>query len=714
MSAKRIKGITIEIDGSTKGLDKSLADVDRHLKTTKDDLKDVNKLLKLDPKNTELLKQKQVLLKTAIGDTKDRLSQLKTALAQMDASGADKNSEAYRGLQREIADTENKLKGLEKQARSFGSVGVSQVQAVGKEVQKLGDKVSGAGENLTKNVTTPIAAIGGASIAAFQAVDAGMDAVVTKTGATGEALASMQAIVEDLATSMPVSFEEAGNAVGEVNTRFGVTGDKLKELSAQFLKFAQINGTDVSTSIDGAQKAMDAWGVSTDDAGAFLDTLNAVGQKTGVSMDTLEAALVTNATAFQGLGLSVADSASLLGELEKSGIDVQTVMTGLTKAQAKAAKEGVSLSDELQKAFTSARSAVDILGKTAGPKLFEFVQNSTSGLDMFSGSASTLEDNVGSVSKTFDTTLDPIDQWRMTLNQLQLTSAKVGSSLGTVLKPILEKLSDSLEALAEWWDQLDPGMREFIVKTLLIVAAIGPLLIIIGKVISAIGAMMAFFNPITLAIAGIAAGIAAVIAIIQNWGTICEWFQGIWEGLVGFVGNLLTTMSDFFSTSFQNIVDTVVGVWDSLISSTSEKFEAIKTTVKNAIEKLKEFFKFEWKLPKIKLPHFSITGSFSLDPPSIPHFGVEWYAKGGILTAPTIFGMQNSALLGGGEAGPEAVLPIELLKKYISDEFDRHDSLRDFKQTVIVKSPQELSPSEVARQTRNATRSVLATIRSGV
>ena len=714
MSAKRIKGITIEIDGSTKGLDKSLADVDRHLKTTKDDLKDVNKLLKLDPKNTELLKQKQVLLKTAIGDTKDRLSQLKTALAQMDASGADKNSEAYRGLQREIADTENKLKGLEKQARSFGSVGISQVQAVGKEVQKLGDKVSGAGENLTKNVTTPIAAIGGASIAAFQAVDAGMDAVVTKTGATGEALASMQAIVKDLATSLPVSFGEAGNAVGEVNTRFGVTGDKLKELSAQFLKFAQINGIDVIPSIDGAQKAMDAWGVSTDDAGAFLDTLNAVGQKTGVSMDTLEAALVTNATAFQGLGLSVADSASLLGELEKSGIDVQTVMTGLTKAQAKAAKEGVSLSDELQKAFTSAGSAVDILGKTAGPKLFEFVQNSTSGLDMFSGSAATLEDNIGSVSETFDNTRDPIDQWQLTLHQLQLTGAEVGSTLGTVLQPFLKKLSDSLEALAEWWDQLDPGMREFIVKTLLIVAAIGPLLIIIGKVISAIGAMMAFFNPITLAIAGIAAGIAAVIAIIQNWGTICEWFQEIWQGLVDFVSGLLTTMGEFFSTTFQGIVDTVVGVWDSLLSSTAEKFESIKTKVHDAIEKLKGFFKFEWSLPKIKLPHFSITGSFSLNPPSIPHFGVEWYAKGGILTAPTIFGMQNSALLGGGEAGPEAVLPIELLKKYISDELDRHTASGDFSQTIIIKSPQELSPSEIARQTRNATRSVLATIRSGV
>ena len=140
MASKRIKGITIEIDGNTKGLDKSLQDVDKRLKTTKDDLKDVNRLLKLDPKNTDLLKQKQDLLAKSVEDTKERLGQLKTALAQMDASGVDKNSEAYRGLQREIVSTEAELKNGEKQLKQFGSVGVQQINMIGEELKRLAEK----------------------------------------------------------------------------------------------------------------------------------------------------------------------------------------------------------------------------------------------------------------------------------------------------------------------------------------------------------------------------------------------------------------------------------------------------------------------------------------------------------------------------------------------------------------------------------------------
>lgn len=713
MAGKRIKGITIEIDGDTKGLDKSLSDVDKQLKTTKDDLKDVNKLLKFDPKNTELLQQKQELLKTAIADTKGRLEQLKTALAQMDASGADKNSEAYRGLQREIADTENQLKSLEKQEKQFGSVGVQQVQAVGKELQNIGDKIGNVGEAMTKKVTVPIVAVGTASLAAFSEVDKGMDAVVTKTGATGDALASMQGIVKDIATTIPTDFETAGNAVGEVNTRFGVTGDALEELSSQFIKFAQINGTDVSTSIDGVQKAMDAWGISADQAGAFLDTLNVVGQNTGVSMDTLESSLVTNATAFQGLGLSASDAASLLGTLETSGVDVNTVMTGMSKVQAQAAKDGVSMSEELQKAFSSSADAVDIFGTKAGPKLYESLQNGTLSMDMFSGSATTLEDNVGSVSNTFDGTLDPIDQWQLTLNQLKLTGAELGASIGEVLQPILEKLSDAFAKLAEWWDTLGPDTQDAIVQAALIAAAIGPILAILAQVISTIGTLLTAINPVTLTIAAIVAAIAAVIAIVQNWGAICDWFSGVWQSFCDFVSGLLTTLGSFFTEKWEGIKTTITGTWDSVVKTTTDKFESIKKTVHDAVEKLKSFFDFDWKLPDIKLPHFSVTGSFSLKPLSVPHFSVDWYAKGGILTAPTIFGMQDSSLLGGGEAGPEAVLPIEKLKDFMNEVLDRRQATSggDFNQAIYITSPQELKPSEIARQTKNATQSVLAAMR---
>jgi phage-related minor tail protein len=716
MAGKRIKGITIEIDGDTKGLDKSLSDVDKQLKTTKDDLKDVNKLLKFDPKNTELLQQKQELLKTAIADTKGRLEQLKTALAQMDASGVDKNSEAYRGLQREIVSTEAELKNGEKQLKQFGSVGVQQINMIGEELKKVGGKITDVGEDLSKKVTAPIAAVGAASLAAFSEVDKGMDAIVTKTGATGDSLASMQSMVSDLATSIPTDFETAGNAVGEVNTRFGLTGDALEDLSAQFIKFAQINGTDVSSSIDGVQKVMDAFRVSADQASGVLDLLNAVGQNTGISMDELESQLVSNATALQSLGINVGDSAALMGQLEKSGVDASTVFTGLTKVQKTAMESGVSMQDALTQALSSSTDAIDIFGSKAGPKLYSAFQNGTLSAQMFAASLdgeSGLEDSLGSVSDTFEGTLDPIDQWQLTLNQLKLTGAEVGATLGSVLQPMLEKLSDAVKALGDWWAQLSPEMQSTIVTVALIAAAVGPLLVMLGNVVTAIGAILAAINPVTLTIAAIVAAIAGVIAIIENWGTICDWFSGVWQSFCDFVSGLLTTLGSFFTEKWEGIKTTITGTWDSVVKTTTEKFESIKKTVHDAVEKLKSFFNFDWKLPDIKLPHFSVTGSFSLKPLSVPHFSVDWYAKGGILTAPTIFGMQDSSLLGGGEAGPEAVLPIEKLKDFMNEVLDRRQANAggDFNQVINIASPQELKPSEIARQTKNATQSVLAAMR---
>lgn len=722
MAGKRIKGITIEIDGDTKGLDKSLSDVDKSLKTTKDDLKDVNKLLKFDPKNTELLQQKQELLTKSIADTKERLSQLKTALSQMDAAGVDKNSEAYRGLQREIADTENQLKGLEKQSQSFGSVGIQQVQAVGKELQKVGGQITKVGEGLTKNVTAPLAAVGAASIAAFNDVDAGMDAVVTKTGATGDALAGMQDVVKDLATSIPTDFETAGNAVGEVNTRFGVTGDQLEELSGQFIKFAKINGTDVSTSVDEVQKVLDAFGIASSYAGTQLDVLNRVGQNSGVSMETLTSDLVQNAAAFQEMGMSSNQAAVFIGQVEKSGIDTNTMMSGMSKALKNATSDGKSMKDALAEmqdtilngtdSMDGLSAAYDLFGKS-GAAVYNAVAQGSLDFTALADSADIMSDSVDSVSQTFDSTLDPIDQWQLTLNQMKETGAEVGNSLMTVLQPLLEKVADAFADLSAWWQSLDPEAQNTIVTVGLIAAALGPVLVIIGQVITAIGAILAAINPVTLTIAAIVAAIAGVIAIIENWGAICDWFSGVWQSFCDFVSGLLTTLGSFFTEKWEGIKTTITGTWDSVVKTTTDKFESIKKTVHDAVEKLKSFFDFDWKLPDIKLPHFSVTGSFSLKPLSVPHFSVDWYAKGGILTAPTIFGMQDSSLLGGGEAGPEAVLPIEKLKDFMNEVLDRRQAASggDFNQVINITSPQELKPSEIARQTKNATQSVLAAMR---
>ena len=321
--ADRIKGITVEIGGDTTGLSKALSGVNKEIKSTQSQLKDVNKLLKLDPTNTALLEQKQKLLQQAVSETKEKLTQLKSVQDQMDAGlkNGTVTQQQYDAWQREIIETENELKNLEQQCRETDTSITATLRATGSKLQEVGGKISDVGTSLSTHVTAPIVAIGAASIAAFNEVDAGLDIVAQKTGATGDELEDMCQIVKDLATEIPTDFETAGAAVGEVNTRFGLTGQALDDLSAKFIKFAQLNDTDVSTSIDNVSSVMNAFGMDASEADNLLDALNATGQATGIDMDTLANALSSNAAQLKEMGLTAQQAAGFMGMVEMSGLE---------------------------------------------------------------------------------------------------------------------------------------------------------------------------------------------------------------------------------------------------------------------------------------------------------------------------------------------------------------------------------------------------------
>lgn len=287
MAGRNIKGITVEIGGNTGPLQKALKDVDRQVKTTQSNLKDVDKLLKFSPSSTVLLKQKQEELAKAVSGTKDRLTVLKKAQEQYKASGKDLNAPAYKALEREIVQTESKLKSLEREQRNFGSVTKQQMQQAAASVKKVSDNISQIGSAMTRNVSVPIAAIGAAAIKSFEEVDDGMDTIIKKTGATGKSAKDLEGIYKNLAASMNVSLEDAGNAIGEVSTRFGVTGKKLENLSGLFLKFASINDTDVTTSIGNLQRVMSQFDIPVSDAAGVLGVFTKTAQRTGQSVDDL-------------------------------------------------------------------------------------------------------------------------------------------------------------------------------------------------------------------------------------------------------------------------------------------------------------------------------------------------------------------------------------------------------------------------------------------
>ena len=733
--ADRIKGITIEINGDATGLKDALKDVNSSLRTAQNGLKDVNKLLKMDPGNVDLLRQKQTYLNDAISSTEEKLKTERQALEQMkNADGFDKNSEQAKALERQIVADEQALESLKKESKEFGSVGAQQFKLVGEKVKEVGDKMTSIGTGLTTHVSAPIAAVGAASIAAFKEVDAGMDIVIQKTGATGEALEGMQGIVENLATSIPTDFETAGNAVGEVNTRFGVTGDKLEELSGQFIKFAQLNETDVTSAVDQTQKALEAFGTSSEYTGRLLDILTYTGQQTGVSMETLLSGLTQNATAFQEMGLSMQGAVKFMGQMEMSGADTSTVMSGLQKALKNATEDGIPLNEALAQlqdtilngteSTDGLTAAYDLFGKS-GAQVFAAVQEGS--LD-FANLSNEMRDAGGALENTFSATLDPIDQVTTAMNQAKVAGADLGAAIQTAAAPVIQQFADLLKDLTDKFRSLTPEQQQTIVKVGAIVAAVGPAIAVIGtliggiqSVITVIGAVVGVLGgPLTLAIGAV---IAIGVLLVKNWdkikeaaGAVKDWVVEKWGALKEGVSNAASTLKDAVTNHFQNMRDQaqtatsflkekvvdkfaamqretvqkqlemgrkVIESFGNIKDKAAEKFgamkdaiadkiEAAKDAVHNAIEKIKGFFNFEWKLPHIALPHFSVSGSINpIDwfTQGVPHISVDWYRKAYnnpvLFTQPTVLQTPSGYKGFGDGSGGEVVLGMDKLKQLV-------------------------------------------------
>ena len=612
MASGRIKGITIEIGGDTTSLTKSLSEVDRAVKDTQANLRDINKALRFDSGNVELLKLKQDNLNDSVSEAKKRLDAEKEALEQMkNTDGFDENSKAAKDLQTQIALDEVELKKAEDALKDFGSVGQQQMKLVGDKVKEVGEKISGIGEGMTKLVTGPIVAIGAGSVAAWQEVDGAMDIVVQKTGATGEALSDMQSRVTSIAETIPTSFEEAGTAIGEVNTRFGLTGDALEQLSTQFIEFANLNGTDVNSSIDTVQKTLAAFGLSAEDAGALLDTLNKVGQDSGVSMDKLAQLMTSNATAFRSMGLNAADAANLLGTLEKSGVDTSVAITGLNKVQKEAAEEGVSMQDALNTALSDVNTAIEVFGSRGGVKLYEAFQNGTLSVDDFTTSTANLTDALGSVSETYNATLDPLDQMTTTMNTLKSTGAEIVNSAAPMLEEAMKALADVVHQLSDAWNSLSPEQQELAIQFAAVAAAVGPVLVVIGNVVGAVGTIISTLAPLGTLITGtiipaitavgapvlaIVAAVTAVIAVIvlciKHWDEIKakaeEVGQAIsqkWEevktNLTNAVTNIMNTVKEKFETIKNDAVTKVTNLKEKIVTAFNNLKTSIATTVGN-------------------------------------------------------------------------------------------------------------------------------------
>ena len=445
-----------KIDAAKEAYEKSTAETGKNSEQSKALKEELDKLEKKFTAN-----------ETAIGRTE-------TALANQTVK-TEKSKTALMNMEAELKNVNEQLKDnkLEKFATACDTAGT--------KMESFGKKMS--------VVSAGIAGIGAASIKAFTELDEGYDTIVTKTGATGEALEGLTKSADNVFGTMPEDMSTVGEAIGEVNTRFHTTGTELEKTSKQFVQFATINGTNVTQSVDQVDKIMKAWNVDASQTGNLLGLLTAKAQETGISVDTLEGYVLDNNAQFKEMGLSLPQAINLMAQFDANGVDSTQAMAGLKKALQNATSEGKSMDEALSDTIGSIKNAkteteamqiaTELFGKKGAAEMTKAIRENR--IDLTSLSSS-MEEYGSTVEDTYNGTLDPIDNAKVAMNNAKLALSTLASTAQTSAAPMIEKLTGKIQELTQWFTSLSPAQQETVLKVGLVVAAIGPLSIGFGKV----------------------------------------------------------------------------------------------------------------------------------------------------------------------------------------------------------------------------------------
>lgn len=997
--ANRIKGITVEIGGDTTGLDKALKSVNTSIRTTQSALKDVNRLLKLDPSNTELLAQKQKLLKDAIGATKEKLDALKVAQeqAKQQLENGELGQDKYDALQREIIETEEELRRLQQEAATTSTT-LSKIDVAGQKMESVGNSIAGAGKKMM-GITTIIGGVGIAAVKTAADFDSAMSQVAAVSGATGDDFDALRDKAREMGAKTKFSATEAAEAMNYMAMAGWKTGDMLDGIEG-VMNLAAASGEDLATTSDIVTDSLTAFGLTAKDSGHFADILAAASSNANTNVSMMGETFKYCAPIAGALGFSAEDTAEAIGLMANAGIKstqagtaLRTIMNNLSgdiKISGKAIGDVTiattnadgsmrSLSDILGDCRTAfgnltesekAQTAESLVGKNAMSGFLALMNAAPADVDKLSGAIA----NCDGVSEKMATTMQDNLAGQLTILKSQLQELAI--SFGDILMPAIRSIVSKLQGFVDKLNGMDEGTKRTIVTIALLVASIGPLLIIIGTTISKIGVAMQGFvklangvsklkvaiqggtgvlGKLGAALVGVSAPVLAVVAVIavlvaafvhlwrtnegfrdaiigtwtrikdtisgfcqgivdrlnalgfqftdivdvlktvwdgfcqilapifegvfnhianilstvtgvitgildvfigiftgnwsqawtgvkeifssiwngissfftnilnvikgvadvvlgwfgtswnEVWTNIKTFFEGIWNGIVSFftgiwetiknivqtgimlIGSILEAAVDIITLPFRfiwenckeiiiavwdaikskvttvinavasvistvmnaiktvfttvwNAIKTVVttvvnaiksvvttvfnaikstattvwnavktavttpvnaikntvttvfnsvkstvtsifngikstatSVWNGIKSAITTPIEAAKNKVKGVVDAIKGFFSgMKISLPHIKLPHFRVSGKLSIAPPSVPHLSIDWYKEGGIMTSPTIFGMNGSSLMAGGEAGAEAILPLAGFYKQLEAMISSH------------------------------------------
>lgn len=639
--ASRIKGITVEIGGDTTGLEKALKSVNSSIKNTQSALKDVNRLLKLDPSNTELLSQKQRLLKDAIGATKEKLDSLKTAQdqAKQQLENGDLGQDKYDALQREIIETEEELRRLQQEAATT-STALAKIDEAGKKVEAFGDSVTSAGKAVMP-ASMAVAGLGAAAVKTAADFDSSMNKVAAVSGATGDDLDALRDKAREMGAKTKFSASEAADAMNYMAMAGWKTEDMLEGIEG-IMNLAAASGEDLATTSDIVTDALTAFGLSAQDSGHFADILAAASSNANTNVSMMGETFKYCAPIAGALGFSAEDTAEAIGLMANAGIKgsqagtaLRTIMNNLTGD----IKLSGSALGEVTIATTNAdgsmRDLSDILADCRGAfgQLSESEQAAAAealvGKNAMSGFLALMNAGEGDIEKlstaiaNCDGTAEHMAETMQDNLAGQLTILKsqleeLAISFGEMLMPAIRAIVSKIQAFVDKLNHMSEGQRKAILTIGLMVAALGPLLVIIGTVISKVGvAMQGFvklasgvkklgvavkagtgvFGKLGAALGGISAPVIAVVAIIavliaafKHLLDTNEEFRNaitaIWEGIVSKIQAFCQGIVDRLNAlgfDFGSIVDVLKALWDGFCQFLAPIFEAAFNVVSTVL-----------------------------------------------------------------------------------------------------------------------------------
>lgn len=572
-----------------------------------------NAQLQANGTEAQQLAAKQRQLESQLKLSKDSVANLESQLKATKTAYGENSTEASQ-MSIKLTDAKTSVVNLESQLDKLGtSTGSAndKLDQIAKNTaadrfQAMGDGLQSAGQKLTE--------FNEKAQDAWAETDDAVDNLTSKTGATGKAATELGEAFEKAERSTAgaqMESQDLSNTMAGLKSQFDLQGSSLEKTTEYVAKFSAVTGQTGTDAVNALHTSMSKFNVSAQQIPSVLDALAKGAQTSGMNVDDLETAVGDAYPVFSQLHIGLNQGIGIISSWAKGGVDATTALKGMSKASTVYAAQNVSLKDGITKTFNAIKDAktptdalnagVEAFGTRSAPKMVAAIQSGKISLDSLKKSAG---DSGGTVAKSFEQTLDPVDKAKVAQKEYQQTLAKVGGVIQETLLPVIKSLLPIVSGLAKAFQAAPAPVKAIVVVIGALVVGLGALSPIITALATALplfgagagtasigfGALSTSLIPIIAVIAAIVAAIAVVVLAIKNWGAIVDWLKTVWGGIKDFFSNLWNGVKEIFSVVVAAIIADVQSKWDAIVNVTTAVWNGIKSFFTGLWDGIKAIF----------------------------------------------------------------------------------------------------------------------------